>query len=165
MGENDSAPEVSIMARPKSVASLTIAELESILKERRGQIPKLQKERRRILKELAELDLQLGSLGGRRRGRKPGRGRGRRGRLGRPRLMGTRMGRRGRRPKNAKSLIESIHDVLARRGAPMTVGDIMNAVKGNGYKSSSANFRGIVNQTLIKDKQFKSAARGTYGLR
>jgi hypothetical protein len=75
------------------------------------------------------------------------------------------MGRRGRRPKNAKSLIESIHDVLARRGAPMTVGDIMDAVKGNGYKSSSANFRGIVNQTLIKDKQFKSAARGTYGLR
>src|SRR3954470_281460 len=35
----------------------------------------------------------------------------------------------------------------------------------SGYVSSSANFRGIVNQTLIKDKRFRRVARGVYGLK
>jgi hypothetical protein len=46
--------------------------------------------------------------------------------------------------------------------APMKVGDIFKAVLANGYHSTSANFRGIVNQTLIKEKQFHQVDRGTY---
>jgi hypothetical protein len=123
------------------------------------------------MKELSALESKISSLWGRKpgkkRGRKPGRKAGRK--LGRKPGRGPgrpkKLGRRGRRPKNTKSLVASIHDALARRGAPMKVGDIMAAVKGGGYKSSSANFRGIINQTLIKEKQFKSTARGTYGLK
>jgi hypothetical protein len=44
----------------------------------------------------------------------------------------------------------------------MNVGDIAERAKASGYKSNSANFRGIVNQTLIKDKRFVSASRGMY---
>ena len=35
----------------------------------------------------------------------------------------------------------------------------------SGYRSNSANFRSIVNQTLIKDKRFGSAGRGVYQLK
>ena len=55
---------------------------------------------------------------------------------------------------------------LEKAGKPMAVGDIMQKVQSAGYRSSSANFRGIVNQTLIKDKQFTSSVRcGMYQLK
>ena len=42
----------------------------------------------------------------------------------------------------------------------------MEAVKANGYRSSSDNFRGIVNQTLIKEKKrFTAPSRGLYQLK
>ena len=47
----------------------------------------------------------------------------------------------------------------------MPVGDIMDKVLATGYKSKSANFRGIVNQTLIKDKRFAQVERGVYELK
>ena len=44
--------------------------------------------------------------------------------------------------------------------------DIVDGVLGSGYRSSSANFRGIVNQTLIKEKKkFTSPSRGMYQLK
>jgi hypothetical protein len=45
------------------------------------------------------------------------------------------------------------------------VGEIVDAVLAGGYHSKSANFRGIVNQTLIKDKRFVSSGRGVYQLK
>ena len=45
------------------------------------------------------------------------------------------------------------------------VARIAEAVQRGGYRSNSANFRAIVNQTLIKDKRFGSAGRGMYQLK
>ena len=39
------------------------------------------------------------------------------------------------------------------------------AVEKTGYRSSSANFRGIVNQTLNKDKRVVASERGLYQIR
>src|SRR3712207_8218784 len=50
-------------------------------------------------------------------------------------------------------------------GKTMSVGEIVEAVERSGYRSNSANFRGIVNQTLIKDKRFQQAGRGQYQLK
>jgi hypothetical protein len=47
----------------------------------------------------------------------------------------------------------------------MKVGEIMDAVLATGYRSGSANFRGIINQTLIKDKRFGQVERGVYELK
>lgn len=47
----------------------------------------------------------------------------------------------------------------------VTVGDAMDAVLASGYKTTSKGFRSIVNQTLIKDKQFKNVGRGKYALK
>ncbi len=60
------------------------------------------------------------------------------------------------------SLPQAIEAVLKRGGKPLGVGDIADAVQKKGYRSNSANFRAIVNQTLIKEKQFQQASRGMY---
>jgi hypothetical protein len=46
----------------------------------------------------------------------------------------------------------------------MRIADITEAVEKSGYESSSVNFRGIVNQTLIKEPRFKQESRGKYKL-
>lgn len=73
--------------------------------------------------------------------------------------------RSGARARNAVSLIEAITKVLEKARGPLKVGDIMQKVLASGYRSTSDNFRGIVNQTLIKEKKFKCFSRGTYQLR
>ena len=66
------------------------------------------------------------------------------------------------RARNDKPLPDVIADVLKKQGKPMRVAAIAEAVRGTGYNSTSANFRGIVNQALIKDERFSSASRGMY---
>jgi hypothetical protein len=137
------------MARPRSNGALTIAQLERLLENRRREAAELERERNKLLQRLDALDRRLGSLAG------PG-GRSRNGSSG----------GRGGRARNPKSLVASMEAVLSRAGKPMSVGDIVDAVQSGGYRSSSANFRGIVNQTLIKEKKrFGSAGRGIYQLK
>jgi hypothetical protein len=63
------------------------------------------------------------------------------------------------------SLVAALESVM-KKGDPMGVGDIVDAVQSSGYRSRSANFRGIVNQTLIKEKKrFSSPGRGMYQLK
>ena len=125
-----------------AAAGLTISQLESLLSGRRSELAKLQKQRHKTARKLAQLDSRIASLGGGRNG-----------------------GGTGSRVRNEKSLNDMIAAVLSRSGKAMGVGDIESAVRAGGYRSNSANFRGIVNQTLIKDKRFASAARGVYQLK
>jgi hypothetical protein len=129
-----------------ALGGLSITQLEQMLNRRRGEINELEKERRKIQQKLDALDQRIAALGG-------ARGGGRAGRNG-----------SGGRARNEKSLVACLEDVLSS-GKPMQVGDIAEKVKACGYHSNSANFRGIVNQTLIKDKRFGSAGRGLYQLK
>jgi ribonuclease PH len=63
------------------------------------------------------------------------------------------------------SVEEKVPPFLRDSGKALPVGDIVTAVLRKGYRTNSANFRGIVNQTLIKEKQFSSAGRGIYQLK
>ncbi len=70
------------------------------------------------------------------------------------------------RARNDRSLVQTIETVMRGSGKPMRVGEIVEAVQAGGYRSNSANFRGIVNQTLIKErKRFAAAERGLYQLK
>jgi hypothetical protein len=124
---------------------MSIAQLEQLLAGRRAELNEKQREHHRLLGRLQQLEADIRRLGGSARGR--GRG-----------------GAGGTRARNEKSLIETLEDVL-KGGKPMKVGDITDAAQKAGYRSNSANFRSIVNQTLIKDKRFGSAARGVYQLK
>ncbi len=129
------------MARTAS-DGLSIDQLEQMLNARRSQIQKLERQRSKIARKLDAIEDRIRQLGG--------------------------MGRGGRstgRARNEQSLIEVIEFVLKGAAKPLKVGDIVEAVKSRGYRSRSANFRGIVNQTLIKDKRFASASRGVYQLK
>jgi hypothetical protein len=112
---------------------------------RRSELQRLSRRRTKLARQLARIDSQMMDLGGDING------------------GGGRMG--AGRVRNEQSLVKMIEGVLGKTGKPMNVGDIATAVQRKGYKSSSANFRGIVNQTLIKEKQFSQASRGMYQLK
>ena len=129
------------MARTRAGSNLTISQLEQILASRRHVVSKLEHERAKLLKRLEGLEAQIAELGGD------------------SRLSNGRV-------RNAKGLNDTIADVLASRGGgPVKVAEIVEAVLATGYKTHSANFRGIVNQSLIKDKRFVQAVRGAYQLK
>jgi len=66
--------------------------------------------------------------------------------------------------KNAQSLVSMLEAVLKGK-ASMSVGEILHAIQARGYRCNSANFCGIVNQTLIKEPRFTSIERGMYRLK
>lgn len=127
---------------------MSIAKLKSLLRNHEARRAKLVADRKKLLAQLARIDAQIAQLDG---------GAGSSGPVS--------VARRGR-SQNAKSLVTHMTEILAQHPKGMAVGDLVDAIKAAGYKSSSTNFRGIVNQTLIKEnKKFKSVARGIYTLR
>ena len=130
------------MARPSSGAGLAIADLQRILDQKQHELKKLYKRRTQAERELDAIEREIGKIEGNGRG-------GRRG--------------AGSRARNDKSLADTLEDVLRAGGKAMSVGDIMEAVLATGYRSNAANFRGIINQQLIKEKKrFTKAERGMY---
>jgi hypothetical protein len=130
------------MQRSKNGSALTIAELENILNQRRRNLAVLHKQRGKLQKQLQDVDRQIAVLSGRG------------GINGGP-----------IRARNAVSLVTAMETVLKEAGEPLSVGDILNGVQRRGYTSNSANFRALVNQTLIKEKRFAQASRGMYQLK
>ena len=137
------------MARPRIGGGFTISQLQSMLQSRQSQLDSLNRERTRILKTLGSVDDKIRRLGG-----------------DVPRLAGVGSVTASGRARNPKSLVGTMEDVLTTSGRPMTVGEIVTAVEESGYRSNSANFRAIVNQTLIKErKRFNNTGRGLYALK
>lgn len=124
---------------------LNIAELERVLEARRSELGKLTRQRSELEKRLSALDRQIARVGG-------------------TGALGRRRGRGGR-ARNERSLTDTIESVMKGSAKPMKVPDIVEGVVSTGYQSSSANFKGIVNQTLIKDKRFQQVDRGVYQLK
>ena len=133
------------MAKPASGTNLTIDQLNQVLQSKMTELARLRRKRDGLQKKLNLLDRHIERLGG-----------------GVP----SGPGRAGTRPRNEHNLPDTIESVLRSAGKPMRVPDIADAVLAAGYRSGSANFRGIVNQTLIKErKRFDQVERGVYELK
>ena len=132
------------MSRPSTGVNLNIAQLEQILHNRKSELNRLEKHRKDLQKKLESVEADIARIGGAPGGQRP-----------------------GTRPHNEKSLPETLDHVLRSAGHPMKVGDIADAVLATGYRSTSDNFRAIVNQTLIKERRrfASSGERGTYQLK
>jgi predicted TIM-barrel enzyme len=129
------------MPRPSSLSGFSISELEKVVRQRRGRLGTLEKRRTKLARQLESLEAEIDSLGGI-------------------------TAKRGKRVRNEHSLAESLVSVLKKNGEPMKVAEIVDAVLASGHRTSSPNFRSIVNQALIKDKQFsKGKLRGYYTVR
>lgn len=135
--------------RSRGLSGLSVDELQAEISRRSRSNAKLLKQHAKAMKKLEEIERQIiangGSISGSRRLR-----------FGGP---GVNLGRK--RPKNDMNLVEALTKTL--KGKTMGVTELAAAVQKNGYKTSAANFRTIVNQTLIKHpKTFKKIARGQY---
>ena len=134
---------------PRGLAGLPRQVLEAELRRRERSVVALQRRRDRLMERVNRLDRQIQELGGSSfgGGARGGRG-GRRSDVGRL------------RPRNDMNLVEALAKVLS--GKTMSVTEVTEAVQRAGYRTSSENFRTIVNQTLIKSDRFKKVSRGQY---
>jgi septal ring factor EnvC (AmiA/AmiB activator) len=132
------------MPRGSNGVNLSLSQLEKMLNQRRRELTRLTRRRATAQRRLEAIDDQIRRLGG----------------------SGVSLRASvGRRARNDKSLVEVIHEVLQKSGRPLRVSAIADAASSAGYRSNSANFRGIVNQMLIKDPRFTSQNRGFYQLK
>lgn len=125
-------------ARSSEGASLGVVntrDIEAELRRRRRGVTALIQKRDSLRARLAEVEQQLRGVGGAEK---------------------TRI-----RPQNEMNLVEALKKVLS--GKTMGVTQVAEAVQKAGYKTFAANFRTIVNQTLIKNRKlFKKISRGQY---
>ncbi len=128
------------MAKSKNLAEISTTELQSEIRRRERELKALHKRRERIARQLEEIDAEIGMHGGD---------------LSKLASSGGR-----KRPRNESNLADALADVL--RDQTMSVTQLTTAVQEAGYRTTSPNFRTIVNQTLLKDKRFKRVARGQY---
>jgi hypothetical protein len=127
------------------------------------RLSEMNQRRDELLSELESINLMMtgSSRGpGRPRG-KGGRPKGGGARRGRPPKAGRAKAGTRKRPRNKMNLVEALGAAL--RGRTMGVSEVAAAVKKAGYKTTSPNFRTIVNQTLLKHKSvFDKVGRGQY---
>lgn len=138
------------MAR-RSLSNVSTGELQSELRRRVKERDKLLKKRDKLIDQIEAIDRDLDQMGIELI--EVGAGGGKRG--------GARRGGTGKRPRNEMSLVDSLHSVL--KGKQMGVSELADAVQSAGYKTTSPNFRTIVNQALISNTdRFKRVERGLY---
>lgn len=133
------------MARTANPSGMNIQDLERFLNDRKRQLDKLMKKRAKAQSKVDEIDADINKVSGGASG---------------PNGRGV-----GSRAHNDRPLPDYIEEALQKNGKPMRVGDIVEAVQANGYRSNSKSFKNIVNQQLIKErKRFSQISRGLYGL-
>lgn len=132
------------MARRSALAGLTFAQINQELRRRGRTVGTLERRRAALLKKVAALDAEIAANGGSVNG------------------AWNRAGGGRKRPKNEVQLLDALKSIL--KGKTMSVTEAAEAVQKAGYQTSSANFRTIVNQTLINNlkKGFKRVGRGQY---
>ena len=142
--------------RKTKLSAVSTDQLQAELVRRERAAEALVSTRDRLLAELDSIESELAQHGFS-SGVRP------RAKSGRPRrAMGGGRGR-GRRGggSGGKSLVDSLHAVL--QGQTMGVSEVAGAVQRAGYKTSSPNFRTIVNAALLGNTNlFKKVARGQY---
>lgn len=126
-----------------SLSSISTQELAREVKRRERQLSQLHNKREGLMRRLGDVDAEIRALGSLVGGSANGAGGGR------------------RRARNESNLADALHAVL--NGVTMSVTEAAEAVQQAGYVTTAENFRTIVNQTLLREKnKFKKIARGQY---
>jgi septal ring factor EnvC (AmiA/AmiB activator) len=121
----------------RNLDGMSIDELQREIKRRERHLSTLERKRAKLMDQLAEVEQQIAEQGG---------------------ALAASQGRK--RPRNEQNLADALVDLLSDQ--TLNVTSIAEEVQRAGYRTSSPNFRTIVNQTLIKDKRFKRVGRGLY---
>ena len=127
-----------------SLTKVPISALQGELRRRARGVHALQRKREKLIRQVEEIDAEIREIGGTLGMAAPGRA-----------AAGGR-----KRPRNDMNLVEALSALLKNK--TMSVTEAAEAVQRAGYKTTSASFRTIVNQTLINSGQFKRVSRGQY---
>ena len=119
---------------PGSVKDLSVSALERMLAHKRNQLDRLTRRREVLERQLSKVDRQIGQIGGR-----DGNG------------ISVRKVRR--RPRNAKSLMEVINEVLNKHKTGLSLADLSTKILATGYKSHSTDFKNVVYQSLYNNRK------------
>lgn len=119
------------------LSTLSTADLQREIMRRRRGIAGLERKRAKLLQQLEVVENEIREQGG---------------------AIGIEPGRK--RPRNESNLADALANLLAN--ATMSVTEAAEKVQEAGYRTTSPNFRTIVNQTFLKDKRFKRVSRGRY---
>ncbi len=134
------------------LSTVSITVLQSELKKRQRKLPslfrKLQSAQAKVRNLVAAIEMLGGGAGS------PVVVSGRHRNIGGGGLTGR------KRPKNSSNLVDALAALL--KGKTMGVSEAAAKVQTAGYKTNAANFRVIVNQTLLKSDRFKKIERGQY---
>jgi len=140
-GKKKAAAKTQAASSGGTLGRASYEQLQAELARRDKDVKRLERRREKLHRELAEIDAELASYGA---------------------LSAT--GGIRKRPKNEKSLVETLKDVLKNK--TMGVSEAAQAARDAGYMTTANNFRTIVNQTLIREnKDFKKVERGRYTAR
>ncbi len=121
----------------RALNKVSTDDLAAELKRRSKSIKTLERKRDRLAQQLDEVNEEIAMLGG-----------------------AVVMGGVRRRPRNEMNLEESLIKLLKNK--TLSVTETAENVQKAGYRTTSPNFRTIVNQTLINSPAFKRVSRGKY---
>jgi len=152
----------------KTLKEMSIKELKTELKKRQSALPKLRKQRAKLIIGIRKIDAQIAAIEGtapakgpkKRAAKKTAKKAAKKA----PAKRAKKKVARKRRTAGQPSLIDMLVSVL-KANKSLSVADATKAVLAAGYKSKSKIFRTIVSQTLSRDKKFKNVKRGVYALK
>jgi hypothetical protein len=128
------------MAQDSNIETMSTVELRNEIRRRERRLNSLLRKRDRLREQMAELDREIAEHGDEVGGGviEPGR----------------------KRPRNEANLADALAELLSNQTMSVTQASV--DVQKAGYKTTSPNFRTIVNQTLLKDPRFQRVSRGQY---
>ncbi len=141
----------------RGLTVVSTSALRAELDRREGAVGDLMSRHRELAEELSKIESELSALGvmpGAKRGRPAVRGR------GRPRGPSAAVPAGRKRHQNDSNLEQALANVL--KGQTMGVTEVAAAVQDAGYRTTSPNFRTIVNQALLRSNLIKKVSRGKY---
>ncbi len=131
------------------LGSLSIAQLEALISNRKSKLSSLYQRRDQLNKQLVALDVEIAAAEG-----SGGGGRGRPAHFSRVKATAKRRGP-VQRAQNEKSLKTYVEEALTASKKGMTISEIQEAVLKSGYVTNSANFKNTLYQCLYhNDKTF-----------
>jgi hypothetical protein len=141
--------QLSKLQRKRDEVAKKIEQFES-----RQEVQKLKQQREKIARELNKVEQKISNIASGKSSAPAGKTAAKK---------TARRGGRQNRPKNKMSLEDTLAKIMQGKES-CGVAELAQAATESGYKSNAANFRLIVNQTLVKSDRFKKVERGRYTL-
>jgi len=128
---------------------LSVAQLERMLNKKRERLDVLLRRRDELQKQLTQVETQIAALGG-----------------ASPSVKGRR-GRSRKRPRNAKTLLQAMVEILSQHKRGLPLRELAAQIVASGYKTSSRDFENTVYQIIYnhQDKVAHDPKTKTYRLK